>query len=48
MGEYAEMMINGDSCQVCGEFLGEGPGHPMTCSYCHSEIMKLEIESEQK
>lgn len=48
MGEYAEMMINGDSCQACGEYLGDGPGYPMTCDYCHREILKHESETEQK
>lgn len=34
MGEIADMMINGDLCECCGEALmsDETPGHPMYCS----------------
>ena len=46
MGEFAEMMLEGDSCQECGDFLGDGPGFPMTCEYCHGEISEEELESE--
>ena len=35
-GEIAEMMLNGDMCQVCGEWIdgGVGPGFPLTCAGC--------------
>lgn len=35
-GEIAEMMLNGDMCQVCGEWIdgGDGPGFPLTCDGC--------------
>ena len=48
MGEIAEMMINGDLCQACGDYLGDGDGYPMTCDYCHREMMKLELEKENE
>jgi hypothetical protein len=32
MGEYAEMMLNGDCCEACGEFIGMGIGFPQYCS----------------
>lgn len=34
MGEIAEMMLEGDLCECCGEFLHneESPGFPMYCS----------------
>lgn len=34
MGEYADYMLNGDDCQVCGEHMGEGDGYPRTCAGC--------------
>lgn len=34
MGEIAEMMLNGDVCEMCGEFFhdDESPGIPRYCS----------------
>lgn len=35
MGEYAEMMLDGTMCCVCGEFMGSGgEGFPRTCAGC--------------
>lgn len=34
MGEYADYMLNGDDCQFCGEYLGEGDGFPRSCAAC--------------
>lgn len=34
MGEYADMMLEGDSCQYCGEYLGGGDGYPRSCRSC--------------
>lgn len=34
MGEIADSIIEGDFCQVCGEFLGDGDGYPRTCGGC--------------
>lgn len=34
MGEQAEYLLNGDDCQVCGEYLGAGDGYPRTCRAC--------------
>jgi hypothetical protein len=34
MGEMAEYMLNGDDCQSCGEYLGEGDGFPRNCAAC--------------
>lgn len=31
MGEYADMMLEGDCCQFCGEYIGEGDGWPRSC-----------------
>lgn len=32
MGEIADAMINGDMCEGCGIYLGEGSGYPRYCS----------------
>jgi hypothetical protein len=37
MGEIAEMMLDGTLCQVCGEYLGEGDGFPVTCAGCNAD-----------
>lgn len=34
MGEYADYMLNGDDCQFCGEYLGNGEGFPRSCAAC--------------
>lgn len=34
MGDIADGVINGDFCEVCGEYLGEGDGFPRTCMGC--------------
>lgn len=35
MGEIADSIINGDFCQYCGEYMGEGDGFPRSC--CEEE-----------
>lgn len=38
MGEIADMMINGDLCQLCGCYMDEhAAGHPRTCADCQEE-----------
>ena len=39
MGEIAEMMLNGDMCEQCGEWIGDGdgPGYPGLCAGCRRE-----------
>lgn len=34
MGEIAEGMINGDLCEGCGVWMGEGDGYPRKCEEC--------------
>ncbi len=31
VGEIAEMMLSGQMCQRCGEYLGDGDGYPVSC-----------------
>ena len=42
MGEIADMMIEGDMCQVCGEWLGEGDGFPRTCRGCAGDADEID------
>lgn len=37
MGEIADMMIDGDLCEGCGVWIGEGQGYSRTCHACQSE-----------
>lgn len=46
MGEYAEMTLNGDFCEGCGEYMGYGNGYPQRCKECHHEITVAEVEKE--
>ena len=48
MGEYAEMILDGSVCEICGEYMGDGDGYPQRCDDCHVEITKLELEDEIK
>ena len=32
MGEIAEAMLNGELCEACGEYIGDGDGIPGYCS----------------
>lgn len=41
MGEYAEMMLDGTLCQVCGDFMGDDSGFPRTCAACQWEEKKV-------
>ena len=34
MGDIADMMLEGDMCQFCGEWLGDGDGFPRSCPSC--------------
>jgi hypothetical protein len=34
MGDIADMMLEGDLCQECGEYMEGGGGFPRTCYGC--------------
>lgn len=34
MGEIADMMIDGEMCSLCGEYLGGGDGFSRLCAAC--------------
>lgn len=40
MGEIADMILDGQMCQGCGEYLGEGCGFPEYCTGCQEEADK--------
>ena len=37
MGEIADMVFDGDLCEVCGVFLEGGDGYPQLCPSCQKE-----------
>lgn len=37
MGEYADLIINGDVCEQCMGEMGPGEGEPRTCWDCHKK-----------
>ena len=49
MGEVAEMMLDGTLCEGCGEFIGDGPGHPRYCSpECEGQRGEERLPSNEK
>lgn len=34
MGEIADAVLDGDMCERCGCWIGEGDGYPRLCSGC--------------
>lgn len=34
MGEWAESMLDGTCCSVCGDYMGDGGGYAVTCAAC--------------
>ena len=37
MGDIADMMLEGQMCQWCGEILDDGDGYPVVCAGCQSQ-----------
>lgn len=46
MSEVAEMVLNGDMCERCGDFLGDGQGFTMLCDSCYHGESEMEAERE--
>lgn len=45
MGEFAEMMLDGTTCERCGCFIDEElPGHTRLCEDCFNEELKSAIK----
>lgn len=36
MGEAADDILNGDCCESCGEWIGDGHGYPRQCGSCEA------------
>jgi hypothetical protein len=34
MGDYADMMLEGVTCEGCGVYMGDGDGYPERCKDC--------------
>ena len=41
MGEIADMMLDGDLCEICGEYLGDGDGYTRRCAGCEDPKPKV-------
>lgn len=41
-------VANGDNCEICGEFLGEGNGFPDRCSDCQVDVNLNELAGVPK
>ena len=37
MGDVAYAIVNGECCQVCGEFFEVPTGYPTSCRACENE-----------
>lgn len=37
MGDVTDAILDGDVCEICGEWLGDGEGFPQMCSACINE-----------
>lgn len=54
MGEWADSILDGVFCQVCGEYLGEGDGFPTECESCkedesrHDEVKAVLLSMRKK
>lgn len=34
MGDIADAILDGDFCESCGQYIGDGDGYPQKCSMC--------------
>lgn len=46
MGEIADAMIEGDLCEGCGVYLGEGPGFPQRCEGCGGNAKEFDFNDD--
>ena len=40
MGEYAEMVLDGDCCCDCGAYISDGDGYTRRCYNCEKDHAK--------
>ncbi len=38
MGEIADGIIDGEFCEECGTYIGEGCGYPRKCESCEEGV----------
>jgi hypothetical protein len=48
MGEIADQILNGDMCEGCGEWMGEGDGYPRRCPGCLHEENEAKEKIKQR
>lgn len=48
MGEYADLMIDGESCSLCGVNFEESHGYPVACKSCWNQLSKADHKNFQK
>ncbi len=41
MGDIADMILDGQMCQTCGEILGQGDGYPVFCRACMPDNKRI-------
>jgi hypothetical protein len=37
MGDVADDILDGDMCELCGEWLGDGDSYPRKCESCEKD-----------
>ena len=49
MGEYADMLLDGNQCYLCGEYIGKRAGARPLCSSCSEEELnkKYSVSHEE-
>jgi hypothetical protein len=45
MGEIADMILDGDMCEGCGEFLGSGDGYLRRCAACEDPDRPMTLKA---
>lgn len=48
MGEIADMMLDGDLCEGCGEYLGDGEGYARKCVGCRRDEKLKPVKKQAK
>lgn len=44
MGEIADSILDGQFCEQCGEYLGEGNGFPQKCNSCSGKQKSKSVD----
>lgn len=44
MGEYADMILDGEMCEGCGIFLDGASGFPQRCRGCGGDADELDLD----